>query len=372
MAPGTTMEFVHRELRQLQDTRHIIRQNLVHHRELFHSPVSIDSDRSEQPYAGLGPSRVLDAVEALGLPTDGRLLALNSYENRVWQVGIEQSDPVVVKFYRPGRWSDQAIVEEHRFTLELAEAGLSVVSPLSMAGTTLHHIDGFRYTLFPRRGGHAPEPAHEPTLRHIGRVLGRMHAVGASARFEHRPEMSVDELGHRAVAWLLENRWIPAHLEEAFTGLTGHLLEAIEAAFERAGDYAAIRLHGDCHPGNILWREDQAHFVDLDDCRCGPAIQDLWMLISGPRREREQQLAWMIEEYSLFCEFDPRQLHLIEALRTLRMLYYQAWLARRWHDPAFPAAFPWFGEDRHWERVIEQLHEQLGELAEPPLELHWP
>ncbi|RFF31358.1 serine/threonine protein kinase [Wenzhouxiangella sediminis] len=328
-----------------------------------------DEHDNTRPYDDLGPEVVLDAVEALGLVTDGRLLALNSFENRVWQVGLEEAEPVVVKFYRPGRWSDEAIEEEHTFSLELAEAGLSVVAPLRLHETTLHRHEGFRLAVFPRRGGHAPEPAHEPTLRHLGRTLGRLHAVGSAGRFEHRPELTIVERGREPVDWLLDNQWLPLPLEQAFSSLAEHLLEAIGAAFERAGDYRRIRLHGDCHPGNILWRDDQAHFVDLDDCLTGPAVQDLWMLISGSREDREQQLGWMVEEYRAFQDFDPRELHLVEALRTLRMIYYQAWLARRWDDPAFPAAFPWFGDDRHWETVIGQLREQLAELSEPPLSL---
>jgi len=326
-----------------------------------------EHDVPARPFDGLGPDTVLAAVESLGLTTDGRLLALNSFENRVWQVGLEEAEPVVVKFYRPGRWSDEAILEEHAFSIELQRSDLSVVAPVATDGLSLHEFDGFRFAVFPRRGGHAPEPAHEPTLRQLGRTLGRMHAVGAAGQFAHRPELTVAARGREPVAWLLDNRWLPPHLEQAFSTLSVHLLEAVDAAFERAGDYRRIRLHGDCHPGNILWRDDRAHFVDLDDCLGGPAIQDLWMLISGSRAEREQQFGWLLSEYRRFHDFDARELHLVEALRTLRMLYYQSWLARRWDDPAFPAAFPWFGEDRHWESVIGQLREQLGELSEPPL-----
>lgn len=328
-----------------------------------------DPPPNARPYDDLGPGTVLDAVDELGLTTDGRLLALNSFENRVWQVGLDEGEPVVVKFYRPGRWSDEAIEEEHTFSAELADAGLSIVAPLSIQGRTLHRHEGFRLAVFPRRGGHAPEPAHEPTLRRLGRTLGRMHAVGAAGRFRHRPELTIAERGRKPVDWLVEHRWLPPHLEEAFSSLAEHLLESIAAAFERAGEYRRIRLHGDCHPGNILWRDEAAHFVDLDDCLTGPAIQDLWMLISGSREDREQQLGWLVEEYRAFHDFDPRELHLVEALRTLRMIYYQAWLARRWDDPAFPAAFPWFGEARHWESIIGQLREQMGELSEPPLSL---
>ena len=327
------------------------------------------SEQATRPFAGLGPEIVLEAVESLDWVTDGRLLALNSYENRVWQVGVEQAEPVVVKFYRPQRWTDDAIEEEHRFTQELADGGLSVVAPLVIAGNTLHRYQGFRFAVFLRRGGHAPELAHEPTLRHLGRVLGRFHAIGASGSFQHRPVISIAERGAEPIRWLLANNWLPMHLERAFEQLGDQLLEAINAGFERAGTFRNQRLHGDCHPGNILWRDDQAHFVDLDDCMEGPAIQDLWMLIAGERSERERQMGWLIDEYRLFHDFDARELNLVEPLRTLRMLYYQAWLARRWDDPAFPAAFPWFAGDRHWETVIEQLKEQLGELAEPALSL---
>jgi len=327
------------------------------------------AEQSTRPFAGLGPETVLESIESLGWLTDGRLLALGSYENRVWQVGLDEHEPVVVKYYRPGRWSDEAIEEEHRFSAELIDGDLSVVAPLAFEGATLHRYDGFRFAVFPRRGGHAPELAHEPTLRHLGRVLGRMHAIGASGTFNHRPRLTVAERGEESVQWLLDNDWLPLHLEDPFEQLCGQLIEAIHAAYERAGGIGELRLHGDCHPGNILWRDEQAHFVDLDDCLTGPAIQDLWMLVSGDRHEREQQLGWVLTEYRQFRDFDARELHLIEPLRTLRMIYYQAWLARRWDDPAFPAAFPWFGEDRHWETVIEQLKEQLGEMAEPPLRL---
>ena len=320
-----------------------------------------------RPFAELNPDRVLDAVESLGYRSDGRLLALNSYENRVWQVGLEAEAPLVVKFYRPGRWSDAAILEEHAFSHELAATGLSVVAPMVVHGTTLHHSGGHRLALFERRGGHAPELGVEATLRLLARTLGRWHAVGAAAGFEHRPELTPSHFGRASVDFLIQERWLPAHLEAAFASLSEHVLEAVEATWERAGAFRVIRLHGDCHTGNILWRDDQAHFVDLDDCLSGPAMQDLWMLLSGERAEREQQMAWIIEEYRRFHDFDLRELHLVEPLRTLRMLHHQAWLARRWEDPAFPLAFPWFGEDRHWEHVIQQLKEQLDELQQPAL-----
>ncbi|MDT8449281.1 MAG: serine/threonine protein kinase [Wenzhouxiangellaceae bacterium] len=320
------------------------------------------------PFDRLQPEILLEAAEAVGLVTDGRLLALNSYENRVWQIGIEEGEPVIAKFYRPARWSDAAIEEEHAFSAELAAAGLSVVAPLMFDDRTLLEHAGFRYALFPRRGGHAPEPEDENTLRALGRALGRMHAVGRAGRFEHRGEISIGALGRQPRDHLLAEGWLPHHLEDAFRTLTDDLLVHIDAAWQRAGDFAPIRLHGDCHPGNILWR-DGPHFVDLDDCAAGPAVQDLWMLISGELADRQRQWQWLLDEYRMFAAFDLRELNLVEALRALRMIHYQAWIARRWDDPAFPKAFPWFADDRHWERMIGQLREQLSELQEPPVQI---
>jgi Ser/Thr protein kinase RdoA (MazF antagonist) len=244
-----------------------------------------------------------------------------------------------------------------------------VVAPLAFDGAALHEHAGFRYALFPRQGGHAPEPAHEPTLRAIGRALGRMHAVGRAGSFAHRRSISIETMAVESRDWLLAEDWLPPHLESPFRTLTDDLIAHAETAWQRAGDFDAIRLHGDCHPGNILWR-DAPHFVDLDDCRTGPAVQDLWMLISGEREERERQWKWLLDEYAVFADFDPRELHLVEALRALRMIHYQAWLARRWDDPAFPQAFPWFADDRHWEDVVGQLREQLSEMQEPAVTWH--
>lgn len=321
------------------------------------------------PYANLNPDLLLEAVEAQGFQCDGRLLALNSYENRVYQIGLEDAEPLIAKFYRPGRWSDAAIAEEHAFSLELAGTGLSVVAPLIVNGATLHHFQEHRLALFPRKGGHAPELDNENVLRHLGRVMGRIHGIGAAGEFSHRLTLTPASYGHEPVRWLLENNWIPMELETAFSNLCGHLLEAVDACWERAGAIRTLRLHGDCHGGNILWRDDHAHFVDLDDTLTGPAIQDLWMFLSGDTSERTRQISILVEEYRKFHDFDPRELHLVEALRTLRILHFNAWLAHRWEDPAFPMAFPWFEDLRHWETVINQLQEQLSALQEPPLQL---
>jgi Ser/Thr protein kinase RdoA (MazF antagonist) len=321
------------------------------------------------PFDGLLPDVIVAAVESLGLHGDGRVLALNSFENRVFRVGIEDAAPVVAKFYRPGRWSDAAIGEEHAFAAELKAAELSVVAPLGFAGATLHRHAGFRFALYPMQGGHAPEPGDKETLIHLGRALGRLHAVGAARAFVHRPALTVDRFGHDPVDYLLEGHWLPPELEENFVAIADALLEKVEAAFERAANVATLRLHGDCHPGNLLWRHDTAHFVDLDDALTGPAIQDLWMLLSGDAPARGRQLGWLLEGYEVFRPFDRAEVALIEPLRALRLVHYHAWIARRWDDPAFPAAFPWFASPRHWEGVLAQLQEQLAALDEPVLRL---
>ncbi|MEJ8568107.1 serine/threonine protein kinase [Elongatibacter sediminis] len=322
------------------------------------------------PYYRLDPDTVLHAVESLGLVTDGRLLALNSYENRVYQVGMDEGDPLVTKFYRPGRWSDEQIQEEHDFALQLAEAEIPMIPPLVIEGATLHHHQGFRFALFRRQGGHSPEPDDRDTLVWLGRFLGRMHGVGSARPFNHRPALTPQRYGDESLATLAKDSWLPPHLEDAFATLSTDLMAHVRAAWERTGNFTAIRLHGDCHLGNLLWR-DGPFFVDLDDCQTGPAVQDLWMLLSGSREDMARQLDWLLEGYRQFHPFDPRELHLVEALRTLRMLHHAAWLARRWEDPAFPAAFPWFGEPRYWEGWILSLREQLSAMQEPPLELSY-
>lgn len=326
------------------------------------TPAPRDSDT---PYADLSPDVVLDAVESLGFATDGRVLALNSYENRVYRIGIDDAAPIVAKFYRPGRWSDAGIGEEHAFAAQLRDADLSVVAPLAVHGHTLHHHAGHRLAVFPLQGGHAPELEHRATLQQLGRTLARLHTVGARGRFAHRPTLDIATFGREPVRYLHDAQWLPPNLEAGFTRLADALLAHCDASWQRAGDITTLRLHGDCHPGNILWRDDHAHFVDLDDCLTGPAVQDLWMLLSGSADEQRRQLDWLLEGYGEFRDFDWRERYLIEALRTLRLLHFHAWIARRWHDPAFPRAFPWFDAPRHWEGVIVQMQEQLGALQEP-------
>ncbi len=318
------------------------------------------------PFDALGPDLLLDAVEATGLLPDGRFLALNSYENRVYQIGIEDDAPLVAKFYRPGRWSSESILEEHGFSLELAGHEIPVVAPMRLGEKTLHEHAGFRFALFPRRGGRAPELDGADTREWLGRFLGRIHAVGEAREFTARPRLELSQVrGDRD--WLLGAGWIPDYLAPAYRTLSDDLLLAMAAAFERAGAVATLRLHGDCHPGNVLWTDDGPHFVDLDDCVTGPAMQDLWMLLSGEREERGLQLSDVVAGYEDFRDFDRRELHLIGVLRTARVMRYAAWLARRWDDPAFPLAFPWFGEPRFWEEHLLALREQASALQEPPL-----
>jgi Ser/Thr protein kinase RdoA (MazF antagonist) len=323
-----------------------------------------------RPYSGLTPDRVLDALECVGLQCDGRLLALNSFENRVFQVGIEDGAPMVAKFYRPGRWSDDAILEEHEFLHELAGAEVPVVEPLALEQSrSLHAFGGFRFAVFPRRGGRAPEFGDLRTLEWLGRYLGRIHAVGAAKRFRARPALTIESFGTEPRDWLLEHDFLPPELRSVWQGVVDHALDDVRRAYGRAGELNTLRLHGDCHAGNILWSEAGPLFLDFDDSRTGPAVQDLWMLLSGDREEMTRQLAAVLDGYEEFAEFEPRELHLVEALRTLRLIHFSAWIARRWDDPAFPAAFPWFGTQRYWQDRILELREQIALMSEAPLSI---
>ncbi|MHB0818782.1 serine/threonine protein kinase [Stutzerimonas stutzeri] len=320
------------------------------------------------PFDTLTPDLVLDAVESAGYISDARVLALNSYENRVYQVGIEDETPLIAKFYRPGRWSDEAIAEEHRFSLELAEREIPVVAPLARDGKTLFEHAGFRFALFPRRGGRAPEPGNLDQLYCLGQLLGRMHAVSASRAFAHRQTLDAQSFGHDSLATLLDGGFIPKSLLPAYESVARDLLRRVDDVFAQT-DFQPIRLHGDCHPGNILARDDAFYLVDLDDCRMGPSVQDIWMMLAGERHERLGQLSELVEGYNEFHDFAPRELPLIEALRALRLLHYSAWLARRWDDPAFPMSFPWFGSERYWGDQVLILREQISALQEEPLKL---
>ena len=343
------------------------------------------SANAETPYAGLTPSLVLDALDAVGLRGDGRLIQLNSYENRVFQVFLEDGRVVVAKFYRPGRWTDAQILEEHAFAGELAANEIPVAAPwvltassdsvhaenICALGPTLAGFDStagvYRFGVSERVAGRAPELEDMTTLEWIGRFVGRIHAVGARARFEHRGMLDVTTFGDANRNWLLAADVIPPDALPAWRDVTERALDRVRAAFAHGGAVRQLRVHGDCHLGNVLWTTAGPHFVDLDDTCMAPATQDLWMLLSGDRSAKTRQLAAVLDGYETFMDFDWRELRLVEPLRTLRILHHSAWIARRWHDPAFPIAFPWFESPAYWAEQTTRLREQLDAMAEPPL-----
>lgn len=325
------------------------------------------SENATLAYQGLQPDDILASVESLGYRPDGRLLALNSYENRVYRIGLEDQSPVVAKFYRPGRWTDAAILEEHAFSMELADREIPVVAPFCHESHTLHHHRDFRFAMYAYRGGRTPELDDLDLLRQIGRLVARIHLAGETRIFSERPVLDITSYGERSKNYLLENQFIPVDLEPAYTSICDHLFDGIRGCYARSGDPGHIRLHADFHPSNVLIDEERVHIVDLDDARMGPTIQDLWMFLSGDRAEQTPQLEQLLEGYTEFRNFDARELHLIEALRTLRIMHYSAWLAKRWQDPAFQLAFPWFNSDRYWDEHILVLREQAALMEEGPL-----
>jgi Ser/Thr protein kinase RdoA (MazF antagonist) len=361
--------------------------------------MTADDDRA--PYARLTPHQMLDALAAAGFPVTGGLLQLNSYENRVVQAALEGGTAVVAKFYRPRRWTDAQILEEHDFARELAEEDLPVAAPLALSATaapaaggqlslsgappTLGHWqpapDGddapagvapvYRFGAAPRRAGRAPELENPHTLAWLGRLLGRLHQVGARRPFTHRRVLDCDTYGTQARERIARGGLLTDAQSAAWLATADRAIDAARRAFDAAGAPRALRLHGDCHPGNILWREEGEDagplFVDLDDACMGPAVQDLWMLLSGDRDAMQGQLSHVLGGYRAFMDFDPAELGLIEPLRALRMIHHSAWIAERWDDPAFPAAFPWFGTPAYWDQQTTQLGEQLEQMALPPL-----
>ena len=320
-----------------------------------------------QDFSTLPPDRVLNAVESVGFRSDGRLLALNSYENRVYQIGLEEGAPLIAKFYRPKRWTDAAIFEDHSFVQELVDHEIPVVPAMLLNGKTLHTFEGFRFSVFPKHGGRAPELEGRSTLEWMGRFLGRIHAIGSLKPYQERPTLDIKSFGEQPRDYLLSHEFIPADLDTAYRSAVDLALESVRYCFTRAGEVASLRLHGDCHVGNVLWTDQGPHFVDFDDSRMGPAVQDLWMLLSGDRADMVRQLTDVLAGYEDFCDFNERELHLIEALRTLRLIHYAAWLAHRWDDPAFKQAFPWFNTQRYWQDRILELREQIALMDEPPL-----
>jgi Ser/Thr protein kinase RdoA (MazF antagonist) len=318
------------------------------------------------PFAALSPDVVLDAAASLGLDGGGHLFALNSYENRVYQLGRGEG-AFVLKFYRPGRWSDAQIAEEHAFTAELAAAELPVATPWVSDGRTLFRFRGFRWSAFPWKRGRAPELDAPAARELLGRALARMHRIGELQPFRVRPRLGIERLGIQAREVVLDSGHVPEALEEQYARASDVLLDRIQQVFDETGPLRDLRIHGDCHLGNLLWNEQGPVFVDLDDCTTGPRIQDMWMLLSGSADEQQRQWNELLEGYSQFSDFDFRELRWVEPLRALRMIHHAAWLAQRWSDPAFPRAFPWFGEARFWERHIGDLLEQVAAVEDPPL-----
>jgi len=317
-------------------------------------------------FDALTPDLMWYALESIGIRAESGFLALNSYENRVYQFVDEDKHRFVVKFYRPERWTIDQITEEHEFALELAEAEIPLAPPLVINGTSLHHYQGYHFALFDSVGGRQFEVDNEEQLEWVGRFLGRIHKIGAQKTFQHRPTLSLEEYLYQPRKLLENSQCIPMHLENVFFNDLDLLIKQIEQQWPAT--HTNIRLHGDCHPGNILWR-DGPMFVDLDDARNGPAVQDLWMLLSGERQDKLIQLDILLEGYQEFCDFNNSELKLIEPLRGLRMVHYMAWLAKRWDDPAFPIAFPWFNDPKYWEGQVLAFKEQIAALNEPALSL---
>jgi Ser/Thr protein kinase RdoA (MazF antagonist) len=328
----------------------------------------VTGDAATLAFADLQPEDIVATLSDLGFDCDGRFLALNSYENRVYQIGIEDERPMVAKFYRPGRWSDDSIREEHEFALDLAAQEIPVVPPLEIDGETLKHSGHHRLAVYPCHGGRAPDLDNYELLTQLGRLVARIHLEGEITAFKHRPRIDIESYGVESIDYLLDNDFMPEANRAAYESIADLVLDGVEACFERAGNTKELRLHGDFHPGNVLVHMDRLHIVDLDDCRHGPAVQDLWMFLSGDRAEQTPQLEALLEGYQSFRRFDPRELHLIEALRSLRIMHYAAWLARRWEDPAFKIAFPWFDSARYWDDHVLALREQVALMQEAPLE----
>ena len=329
-----------------------------------------DISVSEQDYYNLTPDAVLDAIESTGIQLDGSMLTMNSYENRVYRVRDVDGKPLVAKFYRPNRWSDQQIAEEHDFSQQLSDAEIPVVAPLKITlGQSLLYWESYRFSLFECHGGRAPELDDENHLLWLGRYMARIHNVGEITSFKERPTINCETFGHQCLSFLMQGSHIPSSIQLAYETIALQVLEASQKLFDELSGIQTFRIHCDCHPGNILWTDEGPHIVDLDDSRNGPAIQDMWMLLGGDSQTMNERLDVLLEGYEEFREFDQQELRLIEPLRTLRMIHYSAWLSRRWADPSFQHHFPWFAETKYWEEQILGLKEQLAALNDPPIRI---
>ncbi len=321
---------------------------------------------SEYLFSNLTPDLILDAIESLGIYPESGLLALNSYENRVYQFLADDGQRYVAKFYRPQRWTNAQIQEEHDFSHQLETAEIPIAAPLNFDNKTLFNYQGYRFALFNSVGGRIFEVDNLDQLEVLGRFIGRLHQEGQKAPFKYRPQLSTEEFLINAKENILQSDLVSHAMLLPFTTV---LDQVSELTFEKYVPFNEIRLHGDCHAGNILWTGEELMFVDLDDARQGPAIQDLWMMLSGDRANQTLQLDTLLCAYQEFCDFDYRELQLIEPLRAMRMINYMGWLAKRWHDPAFQRNFSWFASDKYWEQQVLALKEQLAALHEPALTL---
>ncbi|RWR03141.1 serine/threonine protein kinase [[Pantoea] beijingensis] len=314
----------------------------------------------------LNPDTIIDALWDTGLRVESGLTALNSYENRVYQFSDEDKKRYVVKFYRPQRWTLEQIEEEHQFSVELVEDDVPIAAPIMLQDKRLHQHEGFWFAIFPSLGGRQYETDNYDHMEWVGRFIGRIHQTGRKKRFTERPTIGLKEYVIEPRQILEATPLIPKSLKIKLLESLDRLIDTLQRCWHT--NWAPLRLHGDCHPGNILWR-DGPLFVDLDDARNGPAIQDLWMLVNGERQEQRLQWDILLEAYAEFSDFDPHELSLIEPLRAMRMVYYLAWIVRRWQDPAFPRSFPWMTDEDFWRRQISIFNEQDKLLQEPPLQL---
>ena len=324
----------------------------------------MDQLLENHPLAGLFnrlmPEQVMDAVEVGGLRCSGRFIALNSYENRVYQLELDDETMVVGKFYRPGRWSREAIQAEHDLLAELAELEIPVASPLELSpGQTIGEVEGILYALFPRVGGRAPEELADEQARLLGRLIARIHNAGASRDAPARPRLTPETFGRENLAYLLKHEKIPEQARASYAASVEALVTRIEPLFRGVPLH---RIHGDCHLGNLIWSPRGATFLDFDDLRVGPAVQDIWMMVPSFDEDGQRQRALLLEAYREFRDFDPAWLRLIEPLRALRYINYATWIARRWDDPTFKRTFTYFGTLQYWEGQIQDLREQIARI----------
>ncbi len=328
-------------------------------------------------YDQLTPDTVLNAIDSILVPqgsfTSGHQLALNSYENRVYQIGIEKEgldeiSSVIVKFYRPKRWCDETILQEHAFTLAAQEDELPVIAPLVIDGKTLFEFEGFRFALFPKQGGQSGQIENLDDFEQMGRLLGRLHQTANCVESHARPTMTPLTFAKQSLDFLLNHDFIEPELIPAYESVSRDLIDILEQRWDMYEPRLKLT-HGDLHAGNLIWHQKMPYMLDLDDCALAPRIQDIWMLLHGERDEMQAQVAAIARGYELFLPFPADELPLIEVLRSMRLMHYSAWLAKRWDDPAFKMAFPWFGTARYWSEQVLNLREQMALLQEPPLQL---